>query len=194
MPHEVEVLKEELRGVKAQRQQVKVDMLKTYSSTLAEVAVTLEERERELEATLAKTAQKLAAPESDAWDDAHSLIDVLDSADAPGDARVRLRAALRRTVATVTLLVVPRGRDRLAAVQIDFANGGRRSYLILSRPPKSNGKAMVPGGWWARSLARDAAESDLDLRQVTHAQALERQLEALDLDEFVRSVEGSRPA
>jgi hypothetical protein len=65
----------------------------------------------------------------------------LATAPDPADARQRLRAALRRIIAEVWVLVVAHGRDRLAVVQVYFAGkreGRRRTYVIFYRPPRSN--------------------------------------------------------
>jgi hypothetical protein len=69
--------------------------------------------------------------------------------------------------------VVPRGLDRLCAIQVWFAGGKRhRDYLILAR---RNGQ------WWARSLATAAKASGLDLRKRSDAARLEKALLAVDL-------------
>ena len=80
-----------------------------------------------------------------AWGEGQTLIDALATARDERDARVRLRAALRRIVSRITLLAVGRGRTRLAFVKIDFT--GTKSYRIYTIqycPPKSNGKTTVP--------------------------------------------------
>jgi DNA invertase Pin-like site-specific DNA recombinase len=150
---------------------------------------TLYRRLREKEARLGEVVrlidaarQKAASPLSEAWGELGTLADALDAAPDPEDARLRLRSALRRVVESIWLLIVPRGRDRLAAVQVHFAGDGCRNYLVLNRPPKSNGKARVEGGWWARSLADIAALGPLDLRKQIHVKALEAELLALDLN------------
>jgi hypothetical protein len=99
------------------------------------------------------------------------------------EARVRLRAALRRIVEGVWCLFVGRGRQRLAAVQIWFTGGARRDYLILHRPAQGGALAPRPADWWVRSLASVPQAGDLDLRKRGDARELERVLEAVDLDE-----------
>jgi hypothetical protein len=138
-----------------------------------------EARKAELAGLLAEARQRAANPLSEAWGEARSLLAALDSAPDPQDARLRLRGALRRIVSDIWLLVVPRGLDRLCAVQVWFAGGERhRDYLILHRPP--NGLTGKEGGWWARSLAEVAEPGDLDLRNRKHAAELEAALESLD--------------
>jgi hypothetical protein len=93
-----------------------------------------------------------------------------------------LRAALRRIIERIWILVVPRGTNRLAAVQIWFADGEHhRDYFVFHRPPRSNGKATKPGFWRAWSLAEVAVPGDLDLRDRGHARRLEKALTELDL-------------
>jgi hypothetical protein len=58
-------------------------------------------------------------PSAIAWQDVGTLTDGLNADDLQ-DARLRLRAALRRVIDEIRLLVVLRGHDRLAAVQIWF--------------------------------------------------------------------------
>jgi DNA invertase Pin-like site-specific DNA recombinase len=181
-PQEIAVLEGQRERVRAERAEVKADMLKRYSSALAEVAYQLEARERDLDAELTRARQKAATPADQAWSEAHTLMDVIDRSSDPDDARLKLRSALRQIVDSIWLLVVPRGRDRLAAVQVWFADGKRQwSYLVLHRPPMDNGKARREGGWWCRSLAEVAGPGDLDLRDQRHAAELAAALEAVDL-------------
>jgi hypothetical protein len=97
---------------------------------------------------------------------------------------VRLRSVFRRIVDSIWLLVVKRGRDRLAAVQVWFKkdNGkAHRDYLVFHRCPRGNALCRIKGGWWVRSLASVAAPGDLDLRKKSDARQLERALAAIDL-------------
>jgi hypothetical protein len=108
----------------------------------------------------------------------------LEAAPDPTDARLRLRAALRRIVEDVWLLVVPhgRGRDRLCAVQIYFAGRGRhRDYLILHRPATGGRVGVRPARWWTKSLSTVTAPGDLDLRKRADARKLEAVLSSLDV-------------
>jgi DNA invertase Pin-like site-specific DNA recombinase len=154
---------------------------------VAAVARKLREREAEEKELIARrdeASRKAASPLSEAWGEARSLLTTLDDAPDPKDARLRLRAALRRVIDSIWMLVVSRGRDRLAAVQVWFAEGRRqRSYLILHRPPKANASGRTAGGWWARSLASDAIPGELDLRDRDHAARLEAVLAGLELND-----------
>lgn len=107
---------------------------------------------------------------------------ILDNAPDPQDARLRLRSALRHIISDIWLLIVPRGRARLAAVQVWFTDGKRRrDYLLFHRPARANASARTDEQWWARSLAAVAEPGDLDLRNRDHAARLEAALLALDL-------------
>jgi DNA invertase Pin-like site-specific DNA recombinase len=165
---------------------------------------TLFQRLREKEARKAEVAGKLAAarekaahPLSEAWGETQSLLAALDNAPDPTDARLRLRAGLRRIVDSVWMLVVGRGHDRLCAAQIWFAGGRRhRDYLILHRPPRSNGKARKEGfrgvGW----LVNATRFGDLDLRKRDHAKRVEKALEQMDVDllaELLEPIDTPRP-
>ena len=113
------------------------------------------------------------------------MLAMLDAAPDLDDARLRLRSALRRIIDSIFMLIVPRRADRLAAVQIWFTGGKRhRDYLILHRPPRSNGKKRVEGQWWVRSLADVTKPGALDLRNPDHAARLEKALLEVELDEL----------
>jgi predicted short-subunit dehydrogenase-like oxidoreductase (DUF2520 family) len=91
------------------------------------------------------------------------------------DARLRLRSVLRRVVEDIRLLIVPRGHDRLAAVQIWFAGSGHRDYLIFNRPARAKGKktkVLTEGFSQVKSLADVTALGPLDLRKRADAKKL----------------------
>jgi DNA invertase Pin-like site-specific DNA recombinase len=111
-----------------------------------------EAEEQELEEKLRAARQTAAVPLPDAWEDCHTLLDALAAAPDPMDARLRLRTLLRRIVAEIVLLVHPRGKDRLAAVQMHFQGGGIREYLIWHHPPRGNRICVVPGWWRVASV------------------------------------------
>jgi DNA invertase Pin-like site-specific DNA recombinase len=182
-PDEALALAGQLAGVETELTEAATFMeAHGFSPTIGKRIASLEALKRDLAARLAEARQKALHPLSETWGEARSLIGALAEAEDPADARLRLRSALRRIVDSIWLLVVPRGRDRLCAVQVWFAGGNRRrDYLILNRSPRGNAHGTIPGGWTAHSLAGDAAAGDLDLRQPAHAERLEERLEALDL-------------
>jgi DNA invertase Pin-like site-specific DNA recombinase len=181
-PDETLLLAGELAGVEARIAELEAELLKGDVASLARALRQLEGQKEELAGRLATARQKAAHPLSEAWGEARTLLGTLDAAPDPYDVRVRLRAALRRIVDSIWMLVVARGHNRLCAMQVWFSDGARhRDYLIMHRPPKDNGKARVEGGWWARSLASVAAPDDLDLRDQRQAEELAEALEQIDL-------------
>jgi hypothetical protein len=141
-----------------------------------------EREKRALAEKLATARQKAAHPRSEAWGAAQTLIGALDAAPDQKDARLRLRSALRHIIDAIWLLVVPRGRDRLCAVQVFFGDDGCRSYLLYHKPTRANGRSRAEGGTWARSFKETSLPEDLDLRSREDASALEKVLLAVDVD------------
>jgi DNA invertase Pin-like site-specific DNA recombinase len=124
---------------------------------------------------------------------AHSLIDLLSKtpAEKKPELRQRLKARIRQFIASMWVVTVPKGRNRLIALQIWFNDGMRcRDYLILHKPPsrrkqnqssaKRHGEASQSSTWAARSLARTAAADKLDLRTPRHARRLAKALAGMD--------------
>jgi DNA invertase Pin-like site-specific DNA recombinase len=107
----------------------------------------LETKKGEKLALLAEAQTRAALPLDRSWANTTSLLEVLDTAPDQTEVRIRLRAELRRIIDSIHLVIVPRRRDRLCAVSMHFSGGGRRDYIILHRPSRSNGKATVPGHW-----------------------------------------------
>ncbi|HJT77715.1 MAG TPA: hypothetical protein VJ739_10985 [Gemmataceae bacterium] len=153
-PDEVAVLEGELALVKTKRDGLVSELVaKGTNHILSAAADQLVAQEKDLLERLTKARAKAVRPLGHAWHEAHSLIDVLDKASDPRDARLRLRDAIRSVVREAWLLVVARGHDRLAAVQVRFAGGGQREYVIWHSPPKANADRRTPG-WWRRASVR----------------------------------------
>jgi DNA invertase Pin-like site-specific DNA recombinase len=109
-----------------------------------------------------------------------SLVKLLDDAEPESldDLRARLRAALRRVVQSMHALVVPRGRNRLVAVQAWFVGGGRhREYVMVFLPATTSRPTLVK----TLSLADVSSADSLDLRKAAHARRLEKVLADMDL-------------
>jgi DNA invertase Pin-like site-specific DNA recombinase len=181
-PDDTTWLAAELEEVRAQYKgmETKLAALKASPEVGVPVLLQLRKRSNELDEQLRVAQQKAAHPLSESWDQAQSL---LETVRRDPEARLRLRSLLRQIVSEIRLLVVSRGRDRLAAVQIWFTGGTHRDYLILHRPPLCTPSIHRPGHWWARSLASDAIPGELDLRDRDHAARLEAVLAELPLDE-----------
>jgi hypothetical protein len=143
----------------------------------------LETRRKALAAELAAAQQEAASPLAESWGEFKSVADAL-AEDPSDDLRERVRAALRRAVASVhCLFVAPPGRPRLAAVQVWFRGepARHRDYLIAHDVPAGYRR---PGRWWVRSLALPGRPGELDLRRPVHAKKLAKVLESLTPDDF----------
>jgi DNA invertase Pin-like site-specific DNA recombinase len=184
-PDESQVLAGRLARVEAELSDAAAFMEREgFSATIGKRVQLLEAQKQELAGQLTEARLKAAHPASESWGETQSLIDALAGAVDQRDARLRLRSALRRIVDQIWILVLPRGRLRLCAAQVWFADGKKhRDYLILHRPITANGKGFrVEGGWSVRSLADAEALGPLDLRKPAHARRLEKALLVQNLD------------
>src|SRR5262249_54065503 len=87
-----------------------------FSPAIGKRIQTLEQQKRDQAGRLAEARRKAAHPLSESWGEAKTLLGALADAPDPEEARLRLRALLRRIVVEIRLLVVRRGRSRLAAI------------------------------------------------------------------------------
>jgi DNA invertase Pin-like site-specific DNA recombinase len=151
---------------------------------VADKLAELEQERRTVAEKLAEAQQNATAPFAEAWGQFRTAGEAL-SADNSDETRERCRAAIRRVVESVWVLIMP-GRPgwglRLCAVQVWFKSGAHRDYLILSRPPKANGIARQEGQAWSRSLADVSKLGALDLRKKKDAVALESVLAEVDVN------------
>jgi DNA invertase Pin-like site-specific DNA recombinase len=188
-PDETIVLAGELARIEAKIGELEGELLKGDVATVAKVLRQLEGQKADLAARLAMARQKAAHPLSESWGEAQSLVDALAAATDPVEARLRLRAALRRMIEGIWLLVVPRNGVRLAAVQIWFTGGKRhRDYLLYYLPSRGNKYSHKQGGWYPWNLADVVKLGPLDLRQKKTAR-LEALLTVLPLDALLEGVE-----
>jgi DNA invertase Pin-like site-specific DNA recombinase len=187
-PDEVMVLSGEKARVESRIAELEAELLKGDVAAVAKVLRQLEARDRELADQLAEARQKAAHPLSESWGETQTLLAAIDAAPNPREARLRLRAALQRIIDCIWLLVVPRGRDLLCAVQVWFAGGKRhRDYLIMHRVGTGGAVGTRPPQWWARSLASVVKPGKLDLRRPEHAADLAEALEQLSLKDLSES-------
>ena len=151
---------------------------------LVRIVTKLTSEAQDLARRLAVATQKEAKPQSEAWAEAQSLLELATDEDH----RTRLRSLLRRIVESIYILVVPRRTHRLAAVQIFFAGGARRDYLIHLWGA-GNGRQS---GWEAKTIdfavvdkERSRKKDEVsDLRNEKDVQMLQKRLEAADLTEL----------
>jgi hypothetical protein len=190
-PDESLALAGRLAGVEGKIAELEAELRQGDVAALARVLRQLEAEKRDLAGQLAEAQQRAANPLSAAWGETQSLIEALDRAPDPDDARTRLRAALRRVVGEIWLLVVPcgwGGRDRFGAVQVWFTGGGQhRDYLIWHQAARSAGRqgGSTPSKWRAWSLADVVKPGDRDLRKPGAVRALEDELLRLDLNNLM---------
>jgi hypothetical protein len=159
----------------AEKWQAKMD----NPNTVDAVAAKLDElaiRRRELVKELAEAQNEAARPLGEVWKQARDAGRALAEDDS-GDARERYRAAVRRAVESIWVLVMPGGGVRVAAVQVWFKSGAHRDYLIGYRPARGvqAGEILKP-----RSFAQPEV-GELDLRKPADAKVLEAVLSRLEL-------------
>ncbi len=141
--------------------------------TVAKKLADLNTRRKAVAAELDAAKQEAASPVARAWGEFRTLADLLD-AGASDELRVKVRAALRRAVETVTCLFVARGPTRVAAVRVQFRGRDvHRDYFIVSRPAAVNQSVKRPATWEVASFS-DAGLPPLDLREQGHAARLEK--------------------
>lgn len=141
----------------------------------------IEDQEAEVDDLLQREAEarvRESNPKSAAWAEAKTLLQMAQDEKL----RLRLRSLLSEMLESIWVLIVPRLTHRLAAVQVNFAGGTTRHFLIHYRSG-GNGRKWF---FTARSAAWPAGdrpeEPCLDLRKPEDATALERFLSELPLD------------
>jgi hypothetical protein len=185
-PDETLVLAGELAACESEIAKLEASLLRGFSEAVERVLHRQEQRKKALAEELAQARQKAANPLCETWGEAQSLLETLEAAPDVEEARLKLRSALRRIVREGWLLVVPKGKDRLCALQIYFhtdkaGKQRRRDFVVFHRTRRNNGKAKEPGGWFATSLASVVESDDLDMRIREHVHKLEQALISIDL-------------
>jgi DNA invertase Pin-like site-specific DNA recombinase len=187
---EASALKAELARVRARKAEVEAELRHGDLAALARLLRQLTDEERELMEKQKEAQQKDATPISEAWGEMKNLRTALESAPDPEQARLRLRAVLGRVVESIPCLFVARGWDRIATVQVWFADGKQHcDYIIYHRPAITGAVESRPAQSWRRSLTDAAALGPLDLRQPADAQRLERLLSVIDLDGLIERMQ-----
>jgi hypothetical protein len=190
-PDRVSVLSGRLEMVREQLAEMRAELsaCTRVPRGMAQVMADLEDEEGRLEEERRQAQQEAAHPLSESWGQAQTLLALVSTAEQ----RLRLRSLLRRVVEGIWVLVVPRGWDRVAALQMRFRGTEEvRSYLIAYR------KDVMPGGRKASRRRRERGEDTvtvrslrhdgpLDLRQAGHVAELRERLAALDLASLAAS-------
>jgi DNA invertase Pin-like site-specific DNA recombinase len=143
----------------------------------------LDRQRREIIAELEKAKASAASRQGDNLGEFQSLAALLEDAATDkaerDELRRKTRAALRRLVKEMWVLIVPLTRGRLIAVQAWFASGAHRDYLIHQ---EGGTKRQHSGGWRCWSLADAVELGSLDLRKSAHASRLEAGLRRLPVE------------
>ena len=166
-----------LAEVEVEIEKVKGRLQARYSDAVADVLERHEAESKTLVLDLAAARQEATSPLGEAWSECRSLLEVLDAASDHEEAYLRLRALLRRIVEGFWCVFVARGAKRLAAVQVWFAGGEHRDFLILHRPATAGAVGARPGGWCVRSSTLPT----LDFRVPENVSQLETLLNEIDL-------------
>jgi DNA invertase Pin-like site-specific DNA recombinase len=186
-PDNVAVIAGRLEQVRKQLADLKAEMEATGKTPKGALQLMSkwEDEELRLEEERRQAEQAAAHPLSEAWGQAKSLLNVLRT---PED-HLRLRSLLRRIVEDIHVLVVPRGWDRLAAVQMRFKGSDQvRRYLIVIR----KGRASRFRGERGQDTATTGSLREpvgLDLREPAHVAALREYLQSLDLAKLGEELE-----
>ncbi|MBI1915633.1 MAG: recombinase family protein [Planctomycetes bacterium] len=170
------------------------DAVKAKAATADDVSVffalltDLDKQSKTLAEELELAKAEAANQQSDNLGELTSLSALLrDAEDEDRDLlRKKTRAALRRLVSEMRVLIVPRGAERLIAVRVYLATGIDRDYLIRTW----SASRCREGGWQCRSvLVADAAPLGLavDLRDPDERNCLASYLTALR-DETLKSI------
>lgn len=173
------VLRAKLANVRQDIARLQEDLKAGYSRALAEVLRNRESAEEQIGQELHEELAKAVKPASRAWRELPSLIDLIRDASDPDEMRLKLRPVLRRVVEAAWVLIVPRGSYRFACVQLFFAGGKQRHFIILHQTAGYRRK----GGWWVKSFAAVAKPHDLDLRKRADAKKLEAFLASVELED-----------
>jgi hypothetical protein len=169
-----------LAGDKAQVEQriaVILEQMKgdDFTPALVKVLTDLDRRRQDLEKKLAAARKKESCPQSAAWAEAQSLLEVAQ--DEPR--RLQLRDLLRNIIEECWVLIQPRASHRLCVIQMHFRSDGVRQFLIHY---KAAGRGRT-GGWSAKSFKTDEVGDGLDLRNADHVERLQAVLEKIDLEQ-----------
>jgi DNA invertase Pin-like site-specific DNA recombinase len=143
-------LEQELAGIAVELEKAKVTLYeKGISATLSDYISHLEKRHEDVSARKQAAEIKKARPGSASWEEAQSLIDILDKAEDRQEILTRLKAELRRIVSSIQVLVTAISQYRIAYVQVWFSTEPEtyRAYQIFYNWARNRGKVQRPARW-----------------------------------------------
>jgi DNA invertase Pin-like site-specific DNA recombinase len=178
-PSTADTLRAKLANIRATISGLQADLKEGYSKALAAVLRDREQEEETVAGLLQDELAKNVRPAERAWQELPGLVDLIEK--YGDEARLRIRSVLRAIVEEMRLVLVRRGSRLLCGVQVFFAGGAVRHYLLVYRMACPG----RPRSWWCRSLASThIGADDIDLRRKDHAAALAEELQEMDLDEL----------
>jgi hypothetical protein len=150
LPHQgdeqskADALRARLAAVRQNLAQVQAELKAGFSKALATVLREQEVEEERIALELQEELARSTRPAARAFEDVPGLVALLKTAEDPDTIRLRLRTRLRRAIADMRVLFVPRGAYRLAMIQVVFDGGAQRTYFIAYLPPGNR----RTGRWW----------------------------------------------
>lgn len=145
---------------------------------LAAAARKIEERLRELNRVIADATRESAIAPAEDLQLVQGLVKSIRDSEDEHEARVQMRAALRRVVDCIMMfVVVPQGtKDRICVAQVFFRNiQYRRTFFIFYRPGARGREAPKPFVW-SDSEPEAKELKQIDLRDTAQANALAQSL------------------
>jgi hypothetical protein len=174
-PDPATVLEGRLELVRAKIKELEAALEEGDVAAVARKLREKEAEERDIRQQLDAVKREAATPLALAWDETKDLLATMAEAPDQEDMRRRLQAALRRVVDSIWLLVLHRGRDSIAMVQVNFRKTPeKRWYWLYHRSPKANQNGRQAGRWWARSVRFPEGLHEIDLRERQHAEVMEK--------------------
>jgi DNA invertase Pin-like site-specific DNA recombinase len=197
----VEALERQLNWLSERQAELAAELRNGDVPVIAQQLRELAAEEEETADQLDQAKQLEAKPLTETWRDLGEVLAAAEKHDP--DARRRLRSAIARVVESIQMIVVARGRDRLAAVQVNFAGAkARRNYIIIHRPAawagNGHGGKLRPGRWWCAGVKHGFGGDGLpfnkeDLRDPEQAQWALGSLDAYPKNVIDRLLAGGEP-
>jgi DNA invertase Pin-like site-specific DNA recombinase len=174
---ELDRLDREAKRLQHEIAECQAGLAEHYSATLARVVAGHEQALAAVGRETQAAQRRLSNPAGAAWRQAKPWFKRLADQPDPKAARERLGALLRDVIADIRILILPRGSERLACVQVHFKDNVRaRTYLILSRQARKTGAGTRPAQSWVESFP---GKAEYDLRKRADVAACERFLQTL---------------